>query len=929
MNGTPVVITVVAASLTSLSAAQVVYVDGAAPRGGDGSTWDQAVRTIDEGIALATNGGATQVWVREGSYLPSTADSADPRSRRFLIPSGLTIAGGFAGTEGALDEREIQAHPTVLGGDFGGNDLPSFGNRGDNAYHIVRGATGANVILDGLTFIGGAANGSAAADRRGGGATFVGGNVTLRWCRFEDCLALERGGGVHVEAGALTVESCEVVGNRALQVGGAGISANACSILAQGCLFTGNDYVGFGGAGVGLYGTQSVGSVLVQACDFVSNSAIEAALYVAGSSSTPPTIDITGCLFLLNLASTTNGHGACLVFGPASGAASIRECEFRANFAENHGGGLYLSSVTAEVEDCVFLDNISVTHGGGLYVQGTGPVIRNSLFRGNSSGTYGGGCSCLANLIERCTFLENAAELGGGGASLGNNASAPSGVIRDCIFEGNVTESEGAGIYHGGNPATLLVERCTIVGGLAMNRGGGIATTGSTLEIRDSLIAWNSAPTAGAIRAPQQNLSIERSTVALNESWDASGAILKLNGTLSLANCIVWGNTAQKQGGLQAQVELQTATLAGVAWSDIEGAAALTGPGLIDADPMFLDADGPDQLPGTADDQFALAPASPCINAGNPAEAATSAADLTGAPRRQACRLDIGAIESPSFPLNVADCDLDGVADECEIWEEGAGDCDADGLPDECEIAAGAADCDRNGVPDACELGPLTDCDGNAILDECELPSADLDCDGNGVLDTCDVAPILVSISSPQLGPFGTGFPATFSTSAAEPLGPVTLTFSARADLSAANEFAAVTLNGMPIGNVFVTGNDCPAVPNTQSITLPLSQWQTLVPSGSVTIVMTASAAVNPSQCATWISVMLTFDSAPPADADANGVLDVCEIVGDLNGDTHVDAADLAILLGSWGGCSACPSDLNADDVVDAADLSILLGAWS
>ncbi|MFO0828514.1 MAG: hypothetical protein U0572_10250 [Phycisphaerales bacterium] len=53
---------------------------------------------------------------------------------------------------------------------------------------------------------------------------------------------------------------------------------------------------------------------------------------------------------------------------------------------------------------------------------------------------------------------------------------------------------------------------------------------------------------------------------------------------------------------------------------------------------------------------------------------------------------------------------------------------------------------------------------------------------------------------------------------------------------------------------------------------------------------------------------------------------------GDINGDSHVDATDLATLLGAWGPCSqcaTCPADLNADCVVDAADLAVLLGAWT
>lgn len=53
--------------------------------------------------------------------------------------------------------------------------------------------------------------------------------------------------------------------------------------------------------------------------------------------------------------------------------------------------------------------------------------------------------------------------------------------------------------------------------------------------------------------------------------------------------------------------------------------------------------------------------------------------------------------------------------------------------------------------------------------------------------------------------------------------------------------------------------------------------------------------------------------------------------LGDINGDGVVDAADLAILLGTWGPCewgSACSADLDGDGLVGPADLAILLGHW-
>lgn len=47
----------------------------------------------------------------------------------------------------------------------------------------------------------------------------------------------------------------------------------------------------------------------------------------------------------------------------------------------------------------------------------------------------------------------------------------------------------------------------------------------------------------------------------------------------------------------------------------------------------------------------------------------------------------------------------------------------------------------------------------------------------------------------------------------------------------------------------------------------------------------------------------------------------------DLTGDGLVDAQDLAVLLGQWGGPGS--ADFSGNGVVDSADLSFLLGNWS
>jgi polyhydroxybutyrate depolymerase len=49
----------------------------------------------------------------------------------------------------------------------------------------------------------------------------------------------------------------------------------------------------------------------------------------------------------------------------------------------------------------------------------------------------------------------------------------------------------------------------------------------------------------------------------------------------------------------------------------------------------------------------------------------------------------------------------------------------------------------------------------------------------------------------------------------------------------------------------------------------------------------------------------------------------------DLNGDDRVTAADLGILLASWGDCAGCDADFDGNGIVAGLDLGVLLGQWA
>jgi len=74
--------------------------------------------------------------------------------------------------------------------------------------------------------------------------------------------------------------------------------------------------------------------------------------------------------------------------------------------------------------------------------------------------------------------------------------------------------------------------------------------------------------------------------------------------------------------------------------------------------------------------------------------------------------------------IAVADCNTNGVLDECDIAQGTSGDCNTNGIPDECDIAQDTSeDCNTNGTPDECDIaqGTSGDCNANGLPDDCEL----------------------------------------------------------------------------------------------------------------------------------------------------------------------------------------------------------------
>ena len=270
-------------------------------------------------------------------------------------------------------------------------------------------------------------------------------------------------------------------------------------------------------------------------------------------------------------------------------------------------------------------------------------------------------------------------------------------------------------------------------------------------------------------------------------------------------------------------------------------------------------------------------------------------------------------------------------------------------------IALYDADCNNNSIPDSQELDGH-DCNNNQAHDSCEAAAGTLDdCNHNGLGDTCEKQ-LTVDLASGHLGPIGFKSPVSWTIpDAVLAAAPVALRVRGHGDFSGQLESVTVRVGTLVVGNALMGTNNCGVTP-WASFTLPDSFFNAgFDAQGDVTIRADATIAVNAQQCpdGSWIEFELDYTGATPADCNANGLLDSCEIAegwavdgngngildicesglaacpADFDQNGAVDGSDLAQILNAWGPAPGLPGlDLVPDGIIDGADLAALLNAW-
>ena len=192
---------------------------------------------------------------------------------------------------------------------------------------------------------------------------------------------------------------------------------------------------------------------------------------------------------------------------------------------------------------------------------------------------YGGGLRIdgvnTEPIISNCLLRANRGKFGGGIASIWAKPK-----VLQCLFSGNRGDSQGGAIYYY-SVADTYIANSVFSKNRTGGRGGGIyiyadsGYGGGDLKLINSIVWDNLASVAG------NQIGIEN---------------------LSLNGFGLYILRSDVQGGIGAIYNSD----AGVIWTDS-----------LSENPEFVDSDGPDNIPGTPDDNLHLQQSSPCIDAGS------------------------------------------------------------------------------------------------------------------------------------------------------------------------------------------------------------------------------------------------------------------------------------------------------------------------
>jgi len=316
---------------------------------------------------------------------------------------------------------------------------------------------------------------------------------------------------------------------------------------------------------------------------------------------------------------------------------SIDKCIIRGNRAA-FGGGFYNGHGSSpKLTDCAFQNNTAERWGGGMenWVDCNTTLI-NCSFTGNAAGDGGAMCNDHGSDVTSvdCTFNGNSA-IGIGGGGVGNYQCDPRYI--NCTFNNNI----GGGMYnYGHSPITVFCQfndnssfgmqndtystptaiNCTFNGNGESGMHNGLKCSP---EVTNCIFSGNGS--YGMKSVAGNDGPITNCTFTGNK-----GGIYNRYSIPVVTNCILWGNRGTKEIEQICNIKDEHGSVV-INYCCVQGWTGELGVvGNFGDDPLFVDADGADDVYGTADDNPRLLDGSPCIDAGDNRAVPQDITDLDG-----------------------------------------------------------------------------------------------------------------------------------------------------------------------------------------------------------------------------------------------------------------------------------------------------------
>ena len=385
----------------NISAQTTYYVKtGGTGAAATATSWATASPDLQDVINTAQAGD--RIFVKGGTYLPNrpantpTLINAANRDNAFVLKDGLSIYGGFAGTEDNETQR-VAGNETILSGDLNGDDAIETSanasnymaqNKTDNVHHVVI-AVGltTNTVFDGFALAKGDASGSSTLSVNSK-------NVDRRF-----------GAGMYI-----------------LDSGTGFIISNVRASIHR-----------------------AVGD---------NSAAAGAGFYINNSSPTIDKCEISKC-YNTNATPKTAGYiyGAAMSL-VASSNATIKNTVFSENFG-SYGGAVSSNSSNATFTNCTFKLNRSHNgRGGAIDIRGGLPIFTNCLFAENSVGGADGG-GAVYNFsgrptFQNCIFYKNSTGSNGGVYGTQNGSNYGAIFINNTFYDNKNTRAGSAANYTAG-----------------------------------------------------------------------------------------------------------------------------------------------------------------------------------------------------------------------------------------------------------------------------------------------------------------------------------------------------------------------------------------------------------------------------------------------------------------------------------------------